>query len=185
MSALVLALGDYSRRLAKRTFVTPEGKTMRPTINLGGEFSAGVGGKINTVPALARFTIDRRVLAVEDQAAAERELRAFLGAAARKIPQCKITVAKISENFSCFSKPSHPFFSAMAGCVTRVRKQQAVFNVSTGFNDMHFFSHHLKIPTLGYGPGGEDYHAINERAQVKELVASAKIYADLLTTFAG
>jgi len=73
----------------------------------------------------------------------------------------------------------------MAGCVTRVRKQKAVFNVSTGFNDMHFFAHHLKIPTLGYGPGGEDYHAVNERAKLSELVASAKIYADLLTTFAG
>ncbi len=185
MSALVLALGDYSRCLAKRIFVTPEGKTMRPTINLGGEFSAGPGGKINTVPALAKFTIDRRVLAVEDQAAAERELRAFLAAAARTIPQCRISVAKISENFSCFSPPTHPFFSAMAECVTRVRKQPTVFNVSTGFNDMHFFSHHLKIPTLGYGPGGEDYHAVNERASVKELVASAKIYAALLTSFAG
>jgi len=185
MSALVLALGDYQRRLARRTFVTPEGTTMRPTINLGGEFSAGPGGKINTVPALARFTIDRRILAVEDQAAAERELRAFLAAAARKIPQCKISVAKISENFSCFSQPTHPFFTAMAGCVTRVRKQPTVFNVSSGFNDMHFFSHHLKIPTLGYGPGGEDFHAVNERAKVKELLASAKIYADLLTSFAG
>jgi succinyl-diaminopimelate desuccinylase len=185
MSALVLALGDYSRRLAKRTFVTPEGKTMRPTINLGGEFSAGPGGKINTVPALARFTIDRRVLAVEDQAAAERELRTFLAAAARKIPQCKISIAKISENFSCFSPPTHPFFAAMSDCVTRVRKQKTVFNVSTGFNDMHFFSHHLKIPTLGYGPGGEDYHAINERAKVKELLASAKIYTELMTTFTG
>ncbi len=185
MSALVLALGDYSRRLAKRTFVTPEGKTMRPTINLGGEFSAGPGGKINTVPALARFTIDRRVLAGEDQADAERELRAFLAAAARKIPQCQITVSKISENFSCFSEPTHPFFTAMAGCVTRVRKQPAVFNVSTGFNDMHVFSHPLKIPTIGYGPGGEDYHAVDERAKVNELLASAKIYAELLTTFAG
>ena len=185
MSALVLALGDYQRCLARRTFVTPEGTTMRPTINLGGEFSAGPGGTINTVPALARFTIDRRILAVEDQAAAERDLRAFLTAAARKIPQCKISVAKISENFSCFSKPTHPFFTAMAGCVTRVRKQPTVFNVSSGFNDMHFFSHHLKIPTLGYGPGGEDFHAVNERAKVKELLASAKIYADLLTSFAG
>ena len=106
-------------------------------------------------------------------------------AAARKIPQCKISVAKISENFSCFSQPTHPFFTAMADCVTRVRKQPTVFNVSSGFNDMHFFSHHLKIPTLGYGPGGEDFHAVNERAKVKELLASAKIYADLLTSFAG
>jgi succinyl-diaminopimelate desuccinylase len=185
MSALVLALGDYQRRLDRRTFTTPEGKTMRPTINLGGIFAPGPGGKINTVPALASFTIDRRVLAIETHAAAERELRAFLAAAARKIPSCRITVAKISENFSCFSKPTDPFFAAMAASVTRVRKQKAVFNVSTGFNDMHFFSHHLKIPTLGYGPGGENEHAVDERARLKELLASAKIYAELITTFAG
>ncbi len=73
----------------------------------------------------------------------------------------------------------------MADCVTKVRRQRSLFNVSTGFNDMHFFSHHLKIPTLGYGPGGEDYHAVDERAEVKELLASAKIYARLLETFEG
>jgi succinyl-diaminopimelate desuccinylase len=50
---------------------------------------------------------------------------------------------------------------------------------------MHFFSHYLKIPTIGYGPGGVDYHGLDERAEVKELLASAKIYAELLTTFEG
>jgi succinyl-diaminopimelate desuccinylase len=185
MSALVVALGDYQARIGRRTWTTPEGKTMRPTLNVGGVFASGPGGKINTVPSLATFTIDRRVLAIERHAAAERDLRAFLTAAARKIPGCKISIAKVSENFSCFSKPTHPFFTAMAGCVTRVRREETVFNVSTGFNDMHFFSHHLKIPTLGYGPGGEDYHAIDERAKVSELIASAKIYAELMTTFAG
>lgn len=185
MAALVRSLEDYKRVLARRTWRTPEGKIMRPTINVGGVFHCGEGAKINTVPAHASFTIDRRVLAIEDHAAAEREVRAFLTAAARRIPQCRISIHKISENFSCFSKPTHPFFTAMAGCVTRVRKQPAVFSVSTGFNDMHFFSHHLKIPTLGYGPGGEDFHAVNERAKVKELLASAKIYAELLTGYAG
>ncbi|QYM78914.1 ArgE/DapE family deacylase [Horticoccus luteus] len=185
MSALVLALEEYKRELARRTFRTPEGKSMRPTINVGGVFEAGPGGKINTVPARASFTIDRRVLAVEDHVAAEKELRAFLAAAARRIPQCKITVEKVSENYSCYSAPEHPFFAAMAGCVRRVRGGKTVFNVSTGFNDMHFFSHYLKIPTLGYGPGGDDYHAVDERADVRELVRSAKIYAELLTTFSG
>lgn len=185
MSALVLALEDYKKLLARRTWRTPEGVKMRPTINVGGVFESGPGGKINTVPARASFSIDRRVLAKEDPVAAERELREFLAAAARKIPQCKITVEKTSENLACFSAPSHPFFAAMADCVRRVRKQRTVFNVSTGFNDMHFFAHYLKIPTLGYGPGGEDYHGVDERAEVKELLASAKIYAQLLTTFAG
>jgi succinyl-diaminopimelate desuccinylase len=185
MSALVLALEEYQTAIAARTWRTPEGRMMRPTINVGGEFHCGTGAKINTVPAHASFTIDRRVIAIEDHERAERELRAFLAAAARKIPRCRITVSKISENYACYSEPTHPFFTAMAGCVTRVRRKKTAFNVSTGFNDMHFFSHHLKIPTLGYGPGGEDYHGVNERAKVKELIASAKIYAELLTSFAG
>lgn len=185
MAALVAALQDYQRQLARRTWRTPEGKTMRPTINVGGVFDCGEGAKINIVPALARFTLDRRVLAIEDHAAAERDLRAFLAATARKIPQCKISIRKVSENYSCFSQPTHPIFAAMAGCVARVRREKSVFNVSTGFNDMHFFSHHLKIPTIGYGPGGLGYHGIDERAAVKELLASAKIYAELITTFAG
>lgn len=185
MSALVLALNRYKQTLARTVWVTPEGKTMRPTINVGGVFDCGVGAKINTVPAHASFTIDRRVLPIENHAAAERTLRGFLLSAARKIPRCDIEVRKISENFACFSPPTHPFFTAMADCVTRVRREPTTFNASTGFNDMHFFSHVLKIPTLGYGPGGENFHAVDERARIKELLASAKIYAQLLTTFAG
>ena len=50
---------------------------------------------------------------------------------------------------------------------------------------MHFFAHHRRIPTLGYGPGGENYHAVDERAKVRELLASARIYAELMTTFSG
>jgi succinyl-diaminopimelate desuccinylase len=185
MSALVLALDDYKRRLARRTFRTPDGRLMHPTLNLGGVFAAGEGGKVNTVPAHASFTIDRRVLPIEDVRTAERELIAFLKAAAKKIPECRITLDKISDNHSCYNAPTHPLFGAMRQSVARVRRKKAKFMVSTGFNDMHFFAQVLKIPTLGYGPGGIDYHAVDERARVKDLVDSAKIYADLLTTFKG
>jgi len=185
MAALVLALDGHSRALAHRAWRTPDGRVARPTLNLGGVFGCGEGAKINTVPAFASFTIDRRVLAIEDHAAAERELRAFLAAAARKIPGCKISVRKISENYACFTPPDHPIFAAMAACVAHVRREPASFNVSTGFNDMHFFASVRKIPTLGYGPGGRCEHAVDESAEVKELLASAKIYAELLTTFAG
>lgn len=185
MSALVLALDDYKRRLARWTFRSPDGTLMRPTLNLGGVFAAGEGGKINTVPAAASFSIDRRVLPAEDIRVAERELRAALAAAAKKIPGCRITVEKVSDNYSCYRAPTHPLFAAMRGSVARVRRKPAHFMVSTGFNDMHFFAQGLKIPTIGYGPGGEDYHAVDERARVKDLVQSAQIYADLLTTFRG
>ena len=185
MSALVLALQDYKRLLARRAFRAPDGRLLRPTLNLGGVFAAGAGGKINTVPAFASFTIDRRVLAHENLAAAERELRAFLARAARAIPQCRITVEKVSENFPCFTPPRHPFFAPMRRTVAKIRRRPAGFTVSTGFNDMHFFAQHRRIPVLGYGPGGVDYHAVDERARVRDLVNAAKVYADLLTTFRG
>jgi succinyl-diaminopimelate desuccinylase len=125
------------------------------------------------------------VLPIESVPDAERELRAFLRAAANKIPQCRITVEKISDNFSCYTAPTHPLFGAMRASVARVRRRPAKFIVSTGFNDMHFFAAVRKIPTIGYGPSGFDYHAVNERARLKDLTDSAKIYADLLTTFQG
>lgn len=158
---------------------------MSPTLNIGGVFGAGAGGKINTVPAFASFSIDRRVTAIETVAAAERDLRAFLRKAAREIPDCRITIEKVSDNHPCFSKPDHPFFAEMARAVSAVRKAPAVFSVSTGFNDMHFFAHHLRIPTLGYGPGGERCHGTDERARVTDLVRTAAIYARLLVDFGG
>jgi succinyl-diaminopimelate desuccinylase len=185
MAGLVLAFEPYKKRLAKRAWRAPDGKVMRPTVNLGGVFDCGPGAKINTVPAHATFTIDRRVLPVENHGAAERELRTFLTEAAAAIPDCRISIKKVSENFSCYSAPTHPFFVAAADCVSRVRGERTVFNSSTGFNDMHFFSHVLKIPTLGYGPGGENFHAVDERASIRELIRAAKIYAELMTNFAG
>jgi len=183
MSALVLALDAYKRRLARRVFRAPDGRRLRPTLNIGGVFASGEGGKINTVPAAASFSIDRRVLPIEDIRPAERDLRLFLRTAAGRIPGCRITVEKVSDNFSCYNPPTHPLFAAMQQSVARVRRRKARFMVSTGFNDMHFFAQVLKIPTIGYGPGGRDYHAVDERARVQDLVNTAKIYADLLTTF--
>jgi len=185
MSALVLALQQHQKELTRRRFRTPAGKIMHPTLNVGGVFAAAPGGKINTVPAGASFSIDRRVLAIETAAAAERELRAFLAAAARRIPRCRITVEKVSENHPCFRPPTHPFFAALAASVRRVRGGRAVPYVSTGFNDMHFFAEHLRVPVLGYGPGGRNAHAVDERARVRTLVDCARIYVDLLTRFRG
>jgi succinyl-diaminopimelate desuccinylase len=180
MSRLVLALGEHGREIARRGFTAPDRAVRHPTLNVGGVFSSGKGGKINTVPALARFSIDRRVIPTETAVAAERELRAFLAAAARRIPGCRITVTKVSENHPSYAPPEHPFARALARHVAHERRCQPVFGCSTGFNDMQFFAQVLKVPTLGYGPGGENFHAVDERAPVKELLAAARIYAGLM-----
>jgi succinyl-diaminopimelate desuccinylase len=179
---LVLALRDHADSLRDRIFTAPNGEERRPTLNLGGVFSSGEGGKINTVPALARFSIDRRVTPTETVASAERELRAFLAAAVKNLPgpRPRVEVLKISENHPCFSPPDHAFARELAAGVSRERRCRAEFGTSQGFNDTHFFAHELRIPTLGYGPGGDNCHAVDERASVRELLASARIYAGLI-----
>jgi succinyl-diaminopimelate desuccinylase len=72
MSALVLALDGYKKILARKKFRTPDGLIRTPTLNLGGVFASGEGGKINTVPAAASFSIDRRILPIENVVTAER-----------------------------------------------------------------------------------------------------------------
>lgn len=180
-SRLVLALQEHAKAIASRIFVAPDGEKRRPTLNVGGVFGGNEGGKINTVPALVKFSIDRRVPPDETVEAAERELRAFIAATAKTFKGARVTVEKVSENHPCFSPPDHVFAKKLAAHVSRERRCRAVFGCSSGFNDSHFFAHHLGIPTLGYGPGGDHCHAVDERASLKELLASARIYARLMT----
>ncbi len=176
MSALVLALGDYKKKLARRKFATPNGLVMRPTLNVGGVFSCGEGAKVNTVPAHASFTIDRRVLAVENHAAAESDLRSFLAAAARKIPQCRITVTKISENFACFHPPTGPFFAAMASCVQQARRAPTVFNVSHRIQRHAFFCRGAQDPDPGLWPAGG---GLSRRGRAGQRARTARRRQDL------
>ena len=177
---LVLALQDHAKVIATRTFVAPDGEIRHPTLNVGGVFGGNEGGKINTVPALVKFSIDRRVPPNETVVSAERELRAFITETSRGMKGVRVTVDKVSENHPCFSPPDHAFAKKLAAHVSRERRCRAVFGCSSGFNDSHFFAQHLGIPTLGYGPGGENCHAVDERASLKELLASARIYAALM-----
>lgn len=179
MARLVLAFEEYQSGLKKKTFVMPGGEIMHPTLNIGGVFHVGDGAKINTVPAEAVFTLDRRVLVNEDLDEVKAELCAFLQAKADAIG-CRITIKTITENHSCFTSPTHPFFMTMKEIVTSVRCEESVFSVSYGFNDMRYFNHLLGVPTLGHGPGGENDHGTDERASITALINSAKIYARLM-----
>lgn len=185
MSALVLELKKYQRGLARRRFRNPDGRIRTATLNLGGVTATRPGGKINTVPAAITFTLDRRVLPNESLVAAERELRAFIRAAATRIPRLRVTVRKLNQHTSTFLDPTKPFPRAFAAAVGRVRGGTARFVVSAGFNDSHFFAGEGGLPTVGWGPGGENCHGADEYVRVRDLVLAAQTYAEFLTSFDG
>lgn len=185
MSALVLELQDYQRQLACRTFRCPDGRKRNATLNVGGVAGTRPGAKINTVPGAATFTLDRRVLPNEDLAEAELDLRRFIQAASRRIPRLRVVLRKLNQHLPTFSDPRAAFPQAFAGAVTAVRRRPTRFTVSSGFNDSHFFAGEAGLPTIGWGPEGEDCHGCDERVRLSELVEAAQVYAEFLTRFPG
>jgi succinyl-diaminopimelate desuccinylase len=179
MSRLITALEKYQKTLARRTFVGPDGTLRRATINVGGVTATAPGGKINTVPGRVSFTIDRRVLPNEDLRGAERDLLAFLKKTEKKVPGLKTEVRRIGRHRANYLDPAEDLPRLFAGSVGSVRRHRPGFTVSPGFNDAHFFAE-AGIPAIGYGPGGQNYHGVDERVSIRELLTTSKVYAHFL-----
>jgi succinyl-diaminopimelate desuccinylase len=181
MVTLVHQLQKFKGALAvpSRRFRDFNGQRRSPTINIGGVFGGGRGDKINTVPARAAFSIDRRIVPGETLRGAERELRQEIEKVARAQGiACKIrSLLGISP---CVVEPSQPLPRAFAGAVQAVRRGPAGFRVTTGFTDLHYFVEEGGLPGVGYGVKGEQAHGVDERLRVHDLVQTARTYAEFM-----
>jgi succinyl-diaminopimelate desuccinylase len=184
-AALVMELQKLRKALSqpRRVFETESGKTLRPTINIGGVFGVGPGAKVNTVPAQATFTIDRRVTPSEKLRDAEREIKDAISAAKKKIKGLRVDVETFMRIDPCTMPPLSELPQAFARTVKSIKGGTPKFGVTTGFTDMHFFAVDGKIPTIGYGCGGKNAHGVDERVEVKNLVETAQVYAQFIADF--
>ncbi len=182
-ASIVQHMQPLKKTLARRAFKQQNGKVSHPTINIGGVFGVGGGAKVNTVPGQAWFTIDRRIVPSERLKDAEREVLAALRAAKARTPKVKLDVSVFQRIDPCVSDPSSAFHQQFAEAVRDVRGKKPKWSVVSGFTDLHWYVHDLKLPGIGYGPGGEGAHGINEHAKIEDLVSTAKVYARFIETF--
>jgi succinyl-diaminopimelate desuccinylase len=181
MALIVHQLQSMQRRLcaASRRWRDPDGSWRQPTISVGGVFGGGQGQKVNTVPARARFTIDRRLVPGERLAEAEAELVGALVEAARRV-DARHRVRTLLGIEPCLIDSRGELPAAFARSVRRVRRHAVGFRVTTGFTDLHYFVDKLGLPGIGYGVSGERAHGADERVSVRDLVQTARTYADFL-----
>lgn len=182
MVDLVTTLQPLKRQLDApgRAFITPGGQERHPTMSLGGVFHGTDRDKVNTVPAQATFSIDRRILPNERLADAEREIRTAIAKLCRSDPQLKVDVNTALQITPCMVQPAHPFPQAFAQAVRNVRRHPVRFSTATGFTDLHFFVEAGGMPGIGYGPYGEARHGADERASVSDLIQTVKVYATFM-----
>ena len=77
--------------------------------------------------------------------------------------------------------PQIPLPQSFAQAVQAVRRRPASFRATTGFTDLHYFVEEGGLPGIGYGPKGEQGHGIDERVKVRDLVQTARIYAEFMS----
>ena len=177
---LVSGLEDYRQKISERSFDLGDGRPMRPTLCVGGTFGQGDGAKTNIVPSLAWFTLDRRVLPNENIEEAEAELIAAVELAGESV-NARVEIDPEHRAGAYFTDPGGPLPKAFSTSVSSVLKGSVKPFVTPGFTDARFFGTDLKLPTIGYGPGGVRYHAPNEAVSIDALLKTSLIYADFLS----
>lgn len=183
-AALCLEFENYKARQSLRSFTAPGGQVFHPPLTLGGETGSDAGSKINTIPNQFSFTIDRRVLPNETMDEVERDLRDFLHACTKKIPDLVLEIRKISSRPSSLVEGDHPLPQAFVTAARRHRPEIDV-GITSGFTDMAFYANQAEIPAIGYGVAGRNTHGVDECVSIDDLLTTAKIYASFLTHWKG
>ena len=178
MASIVQKLQAYKRKInaPQRCYEDFDGRSRNPTLNIGGTFSGGEGDKVNTVPARARFSLDRRLVPGEQIAMVERELRRAIERAAE--PPCRVAAPLRIE--PCVVDAEHALPQAFAQAVQAVRRRTASYRLSSGFTDLHYFAVDGGLPGIGYGVKGERAHGVDERVRVRDLALTARTYAEFM-----
>ncbi len=182
MAELVWRLQGWKKELQApaRRWRDPNGQDRWPTLNVGGVFGGGPGDKVNTVPARAAFSIDRRVLPNETMGRVEEELRSALGKAAAHLRGVKVGISTRLRIDPCLVESSGELPQAFARAVQRVRRRASAFSATRGFTDLHYFVAEGGMAGIGYGVKGEGAHGVDERVGVRELVQTARVYAEFM-----
>lgn len=182
LAAIALGLRSYKEKLAAkgRRYCDLNGHYRSPTINIGGVFAGGEGDKVNTVPAQAHFSIDRRLVPGEQLPQVERELRRELEVLAAQQRPAACHLSAPLRIAPCVVDTGDPLCQSFASAVRNVRRRSAGFRVTAGFTDLHYFVEEAGLPGIGYGVKGENAHGVDERVRVRDIVLTARTYLEFM-----
>jgi succinyl-diaminopimelate desuccinylase len=182
MAAIALGLRVYKEKLGAkgRRYCDLNGQYRSPTLNVGGVFVGGEGDKVNTVPAQAHFSIDRRLVPGEELTKVERELRRELERLAAQQSPAACRLSAPLRIAPCVVDTDGPLCQAFAYAVRSVRRHSVGFRVTAGFTDLHYFVEEAGLPGVGYGVKGENAHGVDERVRVRDTILTARTYAEFM-----
>lgn len=144
------------------------------------DIHADPGSDVAVVPSGCTIRVDRRYVPSETPESALADIAALVD----RVSQETGTAAEV-ELVNVYPlmaiDPGHELVAAGQAAVAAVTGRQPELK-TWRFGVNATFMGAAGIPTIGIGPGNEDYaHTRNEHVPIDELVQSSRIYADLIT----
>ncbi len=145
----------------------------------------------NAVPPICSFYVDRRLTLGETEAKALAEIRSIV---IREGAEAEIAVNeyearsytgytwKVREYYPAWFIPqSHPLVQAGLRAVEKVLGLKPPVGCWKFSTDGAYTMGKAGIPTIGFGPGDEQWaHSPDERIRIEDVLAAAEIYAEMV-----
>jgi len=182
MNMLVNEFGKFKTKILKRKtrYNMRDAISKKPSFVMGGFLKGGV--KVNVVPGITKFSIDRRLIPEENIEAAKKEIKDVIKKFNARYKDSKVNVRFVSQEGPAISKKDNAFFKIAADSIKSVTGKKANFSVMPGATDMRYFMW-KGIPSLGYSAaGGERWHGDNEFVYIDSLVDTAKVFALIMSS---
>ncbi len=149
----------------------------RPTLTMGGVAKGGT--KINIIPDMFRFSIDRRLIPEESVSQVKKDFNNVLNAMKKADKNLKAKFI-IQRGFSAgISDPHSSLCQTAKEIVNELSNKPAELLIFGAFTDLHFFTNQAKCPSIGYGVKGAGLHSNNEYLEIQSLIDTAQVYAEL------
>lgn len=167
---------DYKKMVESKKsmyeYDVPEGS--KGTVNLGGKISSI--GKVNVVPDIASFSIDRRLIVEEKVEDVIKELQAFIEDLRSRDPSLKLELEVMSTMEPVIVSGDSKLVQIFKEASREVLGFEAKPVVCIGGLDMRYYVE-KGVETVTYGPGAFGLaHAPNEYIEVEDLDKAIKIY---------
>ena len=172
---------NISRR--KTAHRTRDEKDRYSTMALGGQ-SWG-GEKVNIIPDISGFTIDRRFLPEENVKDVKNEIYECISKTGKRVNNLKVDVETLLEQSSAVSSLENNLKASFSSAIDKALKKKANFAIMAGATDMRYLINQ-GVPCFGYSAeGGMRWHADDEYVSIDSMVNTAKVFAYIFTNFRG
>ena len=181
MSAIVNEFEKLKSNILKRKtrYNMRDAVSKKPSFVMGGFLEGGI--KVNVVPGMTKFSIDRRLIPEENIEIAKKEIEDVIKKFNAGYKDSKVNVRFVSQGRPAISRKDNVFFKIAADSIESITGKKANFSVMPGATDMRYFMW-KGIPALGYSAsGGEKWHSDDEFVCIDSLIDTAKVFALIMS----